>query len=413
MKRPLMTLIFLLATGVSAATADDTVLRVERDRALLRKGPGSDHETLALLPKGTALILLQQTGSWHKVRQQELTGYVSAKVTQPSPPRQDIFSRMAVQPASLRLMRHGMSAGAKGFATRFSRRLKGDSTLVDRAIAYRIDPKAYRSFKQTTLAALKPRNLWSRFPIPAQATRSHFTALEQGLGLGIATKIATLNLYENPSLQDYINFVGNLVVEASHAYDLPFKFFVIDSPLVNAYACPGGFIFITKGMLQLIQNEAELAAVLAHEITHVAFYHGLQELSRRKPLVIAENAFAELDESASGTDDESFDAIEAELDDFALDVYETIFAGRLSRYEFEADAMGMRYSARSGYDPLAMATLLQRLIDTQSVSTNEHYTPQQNKNRMDRLKAASASKTWQGSFMQGQSRWQKYLQMMN
>lgn len=408
--RPFLSIVILfIFFSPSIGIAKESIINVKQERAVIRKGPGSFYEVLATVHKGAALNCSEAVGSWLKVRFQEKIGFISEKVTREAAPYKDVFSQMAFRPAALRLSRHGMAAGAKGFAMRFARRINGNSKLIDQLSAYRLDPAAYNSFKKATYKNQNLPNIRKRFVIPKLEVRSEFSVIEEGIGLGIASKIGTLKLYDNKTITDYINLVGNLLIEATPAYDLPFKFFVIDQPLINAYACPGGYIFITRGMLKLIKNEAELAAVLGHEIAHVVCQHGMQELEKRKPIIIAEDAFSRLDEELPQEKDDQFKKLEAELDDFALAVYETIFSGRLSQYEREADRLGMIFAARCGYQPGLMANLLERMVRSRTVSTNEHYTREENKKRLAKIKSDLHSGQWKGDFNNFEKRWQTYM----
>jgi hypothetical protein len=412
MRRYLSVIILFMLFSPEMGIAKTSAINVKRDRALLRKGPGSFYDVLAAVPKGTTLNATEAAGGWIKVHFREKTGFVSEKVTVEAASHQDVFSQMAFQPAALKLSRHGMSAGAKGFAMRFAQRIKGDSQLIDRFSAYRLDPAAYKRFRDETYKHQNLPELRKRFPIPKVEVRSDFSMLEEGIGLGIATKIGSLKLYDNKTVTDYINLVGNLLVEATPGYDLSFKFFVIDQPIVNAYACPSGYIFITKGLLQLITNEGELAAVLGHEIAHIVFQHGMQELENRKPIIIAEDAFSRLDTELPQEKDDQFKELESELDDLALAVYETIFSGRLSQYELEADRLGMIFSARCGYQPGSMAGLLERMVRSRTISSNDHYTPEQNQKRLDNLKKIINSSKWKGDFNNFEQRWQAYMKYL-
>ena len=407
MKRYLSIFILFIFFSPGVGITKESTINVKQNRALIRKGPGSFFEVLAAVPKGTTLDVIEDAGGWVKVRFQKKVGFVSAKVARKSVPHKDVFSQMAFQPAALKLSRHSMSAGAKGFAMRFAKRIDGNNKLIDRFSAYRLDPATYKRFRDETYKHQDLPKLRKRFPITKIGVRSDFSMLEEGIGLGIASKIGTLKLYDNKAVTDYINLVGNLLVEATPGYDLSFKFFVIDQPFVNAYACPSGYIFITKGLLQLIKNEGELAAVLGHEIAHVVYQHGMQELEKRKPIIIAEDAFSQLNiELPQEKNDEE---LESELDDFALAVYETIFSGRLSQYELEADRFGMIFSARCGYQPGSMAGLLERIIKSQTLSSNDHYTQEQIKKRLDSIKSALNSGRWKGNFNNFEKRWQTYM----
>jgi hypothetical protein len=400
-------ILFMFLVPISGIAKTSTV-NVKRDRALLRKGPGSFYEVLAAVPKGTVLGVVEPLSGWIKVKFQKKTGFISEKVTKEAMSKKDVFSMMAFQPASLQLSRHGMSAGAKGFAMRFAKRINGNSQLIDQFSAYQLNPELYGHFKDETYKNQNLPKLRKRFPVAKVEVRSDFSMIEEGIGLGIASKIGTLQLYDNKPITDYINLVGNLLVEASPGYDLSFKFFVIDQPFANAYACPSGYIFISKGLLQLIENEGELAAVLGHEIAHVVYQHGMQELEKRKPIIIAEDAFSKLNEEMPQEKDDKYKKLESEMDDFALAVYETIFSGRLSQYELEADGFGMVFAARCGYQPGSMAGLLERMIKSQTLSGNDHYTQEQNKKRLDNIKSALNSGRWKGNFNNFEKRWQTY-----
>ncbi|MGA9177099.1 MAG: M48 family metalloprotease [Desulfobacterales bacterium] len=408
MKRYVSVFILFMFFVPISGIAKTSTINVKRDRALLRKGPGSFYEVLAAVPKGTVLSVAESLSGWIKVNFQKKTGFISEKVTKEAMSQKDVFSMMAFQPAALQLSRHGMSAGAKGFAMRFAKRINGNSQLIDQFSAYQLNPELYEHFKDETYKNQNLPKLRKRFPIAKVEVRSDFSMIEEGIGLGIASKIGTLQLYDNKPITDYINLVGNLLVEATPGYDLSFKFFVIDQPFANAYACPSGYIFITKGLLQLIKNEGELAAVLGHEIAHVVYQHGMQELEKRKPIIIAEDAFSKLNEEMPQEKDDKYNKLESELDDFALAVYETIFSGRLSQYELEADGFGMVFAARCGYQPGSMAGLLERMIKSQTLSGNDHYTLEQNKKRLDNIKSALNSGRWKGNFNNFEKRWQTY-----
>ena len=105
---------------------------------------------------------------------------------------------------------------------------------------------------------------------------------ERVIGQNTATillsKAAVLN---NPPLQTYVNRVGLWVAQHSERPDLPWRFVVLDSPQVAAYAAPGGYVFITSGMLTRMNSEAELAGVLAHEVAHVVQKHHLQAIQQQ------------------------------------------------------------------------------------------------------------------------------------
>jgi len=210
------------------------------------------------------------------------------------------------------------------------------------------------------------------------------------MGQAIAAKIASQGLYRNKRVQDYVNYVGQLVVAASDAYDVSFKFFILDLETVNAYACPGGIIFVTRGALERMESEAELACFLGHEIAHMTKKHGMKEIEERKEMITADNVFMDMDATA----DPGIAAVSQDLDDMALESYETIFSGRLKGYETEADQMGLRYAARAAYNPHAVLGFLDRLNKGPELSNNEHYTKSENLIRVGKIKSFLNGEKW-------------------
>ena len=290
---------------------------------------------------------------------------------------------MSGQPSVTRVAQSGVSAAVKGFAEKYARRLDGDESFLETLYSYHITPAEYNRFRHATYTNRNKNKIYRKVDLPRIRSKEVFSFSEEGIGLGIASKLASMGIFENRELQDYVNYVGNLVVEASHAYDQQIKFFILDVDKVNAYSCPGGIVFVTRGALQRIQDEAELACFLGHEIAHVVLRHGMKELEKRKPMVTADNAFAELEDVTEMST--GMQATSDELEDIAIESYETIFAGRLEQYEDEADTYGLTIAARAGYSPQAMVGLLGRLSQEKDLSGNAHYTMKQNRERQARI----------------------------
>ena len=156
-------------------------------------------------------------------------------------------------------------------------------------------------------------------------------------------------LVDDPALQQYVNDVGHWVAAQSKRKDLPWTFGVIDSDGINAFAAPGGFVVLTRGLFVLLENEAQLAGVLAHEIAHVVRKHHLKALQKTmKRDFIASLAVAAVD------DDKDQQKLQ-KLVNAGVQLYAT---GLDRDYEYDADLRGVVLAARAGYDPYALLDVL-------------------------------------------------------
>lgn len=162
---------------------------------------------------------------------------------------------------------------------------------------------------------------------------------------------------DNEPLQRYVNLVGNTLVGHSRRPELDYYFYVLESAQVNAYAAPGGYVFITSAALELMRDEAELAAVLAHEIAHIDQRHIVNALN----IGATENSagLAQLMGGASETTRVVF----SQAVDQALDL---LFEhGLQASDEISADSQALFIVAQAGYDPRALARYLARVEGSQ------------------------------------------------
>ena len=120
------------------------------------------------------------------------------------------------------------------------------------------------------------------YPMPIQAVP--FVNLETEIAIGKEADtaiIAQFGIYQDKSLQLYVNKIGQkLVSQLSDKVFSRYYFRVMDSPEINAFALPGGYVYVTRGLLALVNNEAELAGVMGHEIGHIIFHHGAKQMVR-------------------------------------------------------------------------------------------------------------------------------------
>ena len=344
---------------------------ITRSRAYLRTGPGAFYTVIKELKTGDEVTIVKEDEIWLQVQYADTTGFLSAKALQKKQSgKSSILSRTLSGDASIRISRHGMSAGAKGLAKRVITKYNGNPEFFDNVFSWKFDEKDYKRFLKESKKEHKLR-FNKKVQIPPYDVPDQFTFSEEVMGYSLASVVAQVGIYKDKYWSKYVNYVGNRIVSFSDAYDVPFKFYILDTDVPNAYAFPGGIVFITKGLLKNIHSEAELACVLGHEITHVTHYHGMMEMEKRKHHIKADDAFAELDEELPDAFDDETSAIEDELEDEIFSMYETLVKGRNDAYEEEADYVGAIYAARAGYDPAAMLTLIQRIATMRS--TDGHY----------------------------------------
>jgi predicted Zn-dependent protease len=160
---------------------------------------------------------------------------------------------------------------------------------------------------------------------------------------------AEMGVYEDPELQKYVSDVGLRLAKLSERPNLPWQFTVVDQPAINAFALPGGFIYLTRGILPFLDNEAELAGVLGHEIGHVTARHAAQQYTRSLGgqigltalgiFVPAARPFGQISEQALGL----------------------LFLKYGREDELQSDQLGARYAAAGGWDPAGVPGMLSTL----------------------------------------------------
>ena len=163
-------------------------------------------------------------------------------------------------------------------------------------------------------------------------------------------------IYKNQKLQNYINSLGEFLVSTSELSDLNFTFTIIDTPIVNAFALPGGFIYLTRGLLAICQNEAQLAGVLAHEIGHVTARHSAKRYTKNFGVNLMSQILGALAKDRNITN--------------VVNQSAGLYLLSYSRsQEYEADKLAVRYMKRAGFDPKEMSNFL-RIMGKYSLLQN-------------------------------------------
>src|SRR5918996_372434 len=158
-----------------------------------------------------------------------------------------------------------------------------------------------------------------------------------------------MGVYDDAELQRYVSDVGIRLAKASERPNLPWHFTVVDVPAVNAFALPGGYIYITRGILPFLHDEAQLAGVLGHEIGHVTARHSAQQYTQATTAGIGVTLLSIFVPEARPFQN---------LTETALGV---LFLKHGREDEMEADNLGVRYTVATGWDPSGVAGMLRTL----------------------------------------------------
>lgn len=180
---------------------------------------------------------------------------------------------------------------------------------------------------------------------------------ERQIGEQVSAKLRErFGVYQNADVAKYVTLVGTVIAQASEKPALDWRFIVLDSDGVNAYAAPGGFIHVTRGLLGMLKDESELAGVLGHEITHVTQRHTVDDLRTSTTI----STGTEVAGKGGGLTREI-------LTQLAGKAFEDIFNGQFSQAkESDSDKIGVQLANKQGYSPHGLATALQKILDRNS-----------------------------------------------
>jgi predicted Zn-dependent protease len=165
-----------------------------------------------------------------------------------------------------------------------------------------------------------------------------------------------MGVYDDPELQRYVSNIGTELARNSHRPNLPWTFTIVDSPAINAFALPGGYIYLTRGLMAYLDDESELAGVLGHEIGHVTARHAAQAYTRQ-----AEANFGLMILSIFVPSTQGF----TDLGATGLSV---LFLKHGREAELEADRLGVEYGSGAGYDPTGVPRFLSTLARVDALS---------------------------------------------
>ena len=207
-------------------------------------------------------------------------------------------------------------------------------------------------------------------PVTGQAERSVMSEAAE-IAEGKKAHAQVLEEYgvlKNPRVQAYVNDIGQRLAKQSQRANLQWTFTVLDSPEINAFALPGGYVYITRGIMVYLESEADLAGVIGHEIGHVTARHGAQRATRQQDAglgVLAASVLGAVLESRGV----------GGAGRMASDISQTVAAGYVSRYgreqELQADSLGAEYLSRIRFDPRNMIDVINVLKNQERFAADQ------------------------------------------
>ena len=422
--------VLLIAAGGLAAAQSALPAVVHKASVEVRSGPGFSTDTLATLSRSAAVSIVGQQGLWYRVQLKDgRTGFVrvnevrmaSAGNETPAVTTQALFGGTAgkgritetasvrgINESTLRAAGHDGPGMARMQGYRVSDASAASHARVQGwqpariawgpdAAAARIDAgQATQAEKRAGIASA--RGLLSRLGGGALVdsamrvadrsvgkSESELAAEELALGPAIAGRVlGAAPLWNNPAAQLRVNLVGRWIASQTARPELPWTFGVIDDGEVNAYAAPGGYILVTRGLYELVNDDAELAAVIAHELGHVVQRDHYAVIRKQELATVGkEVAMAQVRPQGMAAE-------------FAYDYVNrngaAVLMSSLDRdAEFRADEAAGVYLARAGFDPLSFYAVLQKMaaLGKQPVRMSQlHRTHPPLDARMDRLDQA-------------------------
>jgi predicted Zn-dependent protease len=179
---------------------------------------------------------------------------------------------------------------------------------------------------------------------------------QEEIQLGAQTDVQIVKqyqLYPDPKMTAYLDGIGQRLAKTSHRAELPFQFKVLDSAVVNAFAVPGGYVYLTRGILASLNNEAELAGVVGHEIGHITARHSAQQYSRGQ--------VAQVGLGIGAIVGQVFPVIGGLASNLAQVGVGMLFLSFSRDNERQADSLAVEYASRAGYDGAQLASFFETL----------------------------------------------------
>ena len=396
-----LTRVFIVAVlAVPGTSVAGLVASVQKPTVEVRERPALDAPTLETLERGATVTIAAQQGLWYQLQRPTAAGYVRVNEVRLAPTATSDGS------ASLRVLmgekagqgRVTETAGVRGIDESELAAAAPDRAQLDAMVAQRVDAQtaaanaAGQGWQATSLAyaaeappvKANPQgadsasarsatvkavsgllgsfggDLGSRLAGAEKVvpkSQGELAAEELALGPEITERLLGARpLWSNAEAQRRVNLVGRWVASQTSRPDLPWTFGVIDTPEINAFAAPGGYVVVTRGLYELLLGDAELAAVLAHEIGHCVQRDHYNVIRKQEMATAGKDLALESVQPSGGS------AATVFARRYVEEHGATVMLTALDREaEYRADESAQYYLARAGMNPLALHSVLQRL----------------------------------------------------
>lgn len=423
----LITLVTFACAGLALAALTGTPAIIHKDRVAVRATPDLQAPTITTLARNTAVGIREQQGLWYGLELADgSNGYVRVNDVRmahagdnaPAASRNALFQAgrgrvtetatvRGIDASTLGTGRHDAAALARMEGYRIDADTAADHAATQgwqaRTVAWRDEAADLDTARPHTTQAEKrsglssARSLLSKLGTDGLVDRSTARILDRAIGksdheiaeeeraLGPAVSGRVLGvapLWDNADVQRRVNLVGRWLASQTSRPGLPWAFGVIDDGEVNAYAAPGGYVLLTRGMYELLADDAELAAVIAHELGHVVQRDHFEVIRKQQVRQAGKDAVLSRVDTPAATA-------------WAMDYVDrhgaSVLLTSLDREsEYRADVAAGVYLQRAGFDPLAFYSVLQKMaaLGNRPVHLSQlHRTHPPLEARMDRLDA--------------------------
>jgi hypothetical protein len=349
---------FILFTFLSVYSKP---IKIGRDKTLVKDGPGNYYKTLTVLKIGTSVNYIKDSTEdpgWAEINYNKTKGYISKMALRSIDPNaKDKFkdidfsnldkkSRQEISPASY-------TAAIKGFVINYSKKKQLKDIDFNKLMAI-------TEFKQSDVLKIRNETKLSYFPLDGELIGVKDAFINQNMrAIGIAASYDILqsDIVFDVNMTKKLNVIVNILNRQTYDYDVKYRVWIINDKEPVAYSGPGGYMFISSRLLEMLTDYRELVAILAHEVAHIAMRHGILDLTLEQARYSADQAINELDEMLS--DDEL--KISEDLDTVVEQARNACAIVRDDKEEYEADDIALELLKRYKIDGKYLIEALKKM----------------------------------------------------